>query len=552
MGLIRTIINYVASNDSTNAVFSDDTSVSESRSYFNRVDDREQVGTAIKDIYGKGIRQEQDPSRKGADSTYETYVKAGFATQVDTDMVEMLSIGFGHKVINAHATLFTEAGNRYVLAGETDETDVEAAEELLDENRKSGGRKTVLVRADKLAMQLQSSAILMSFEQSSMTYQKFSPDDVRFFHGETISEEGVDENGEATWTERAVDPTSVEDAAWIIIRLGMVNNQEWNYLAIYGRSNTYPKGRYCIYTAGNTIAIPDPDSKNIVNEFEIAGELCNPLSYIADADPDSSTPEYPIAIIYGGLTESSGVMPVTTSLHKQCLEFSRAASHTLSTSQKAAAGTVAIESDEVGQNQPLPQSLSGDVSLRAGQKIVSVPHDSTASVDAYKVLKDMMVDAGAAYSVPDFMITSEDYTLDASSGRALDIKARPLKKFREYRVEENQASILKMFNVEKALIGLFSDADESVLTLLDSCTQTWIAGEIKLPENKKEVAERVVSMMGLGLYDTIAGIRELYQLGSDKEAEDVYRRMEERKEEFPALVKEEEPKKAVGLFSRQK
>jgi hypothetical protein len=515
--------------------------------YFNRRNDREQVQTAIKGLYGVGIRKEQDPSLQGdgtsdgdGNSVYETYVKQDFDIQVDAGMVETLSIGFGARIVNAKATMFTEEGNRFTLTHDSVE-DVDAADELLAWHRKQGGHKTALVRADKLSIQCGSSAILTSFSSGSLRYQHLSPDDVRVFFADTIEEDGVI---------RATDRTDIEEASLVIIRLGQVDLNLWNYLAIYGRSDEYPDGRWVTYQSSDTIEVPNLDNEQCI-DYEIDGHVANPMSYWANQNPDENIPEYPICVIYSGLTESCEVLPTTTSLYNADIEFSRAASHTLSKSQEAAAGTIAITTNEVAQGKPLPRTLCGHVHTIAGQDIKSIPHDSAACLASYEILRGLMVDAGASYSVPDYMIadTNSQMNREADSGIALQIKTRPLKKDRQFRISENRLSIDKMFNVEKAQIAMFADDDESAIALLSECEQEWDAGELRLPENKKEVSERLISLLDKGIIDTIAAIREYYQLQTDTDAIDVYEKMAERKKEYPPLAGQEE-KKPVGLLRK--
>jgi hypothetical protein len=153
----------------------------------------------------------------------------------------------------------------------------------------------------------------------------------------------------------------------------------------------------------------------------------------------------------------------------------------------------------------------------------------------------MMVDAAAGFSVPDYMVVSEDHTLDASSGIALEVKTRSLIQDRNNRIDENIRSINKIFRIEQIYIELFSKAEQSTIDLLSECHQVWDAGEFNLPENKKELVDGISVLMGLGLMDTVEGIRKWYQLPNDVEAKAFYEKMKERAEEFPPLNKPDEP-----------
>ncbi len=460
---------------------------------------------------------------------------------VDKGMLQSLDIGFGNKVVNALATLFTEKGQKYTLAHETDKDYPEEAESLLQENRENGGYETEIVDTDRLGCQVASGGIIMSFSTSmnSVTYQHFSPNNVRCFFHETVDDDGH---------VRSVDRSSIEDASYVIIRLGLVDISKWNYLAIFGRSGIYPKGRWVEYTAGNTTVVPEIGDEDITSEFEIDGEICNPLSkYIAE-NPDNSenVPEYPIAIIYGGFTDTGEAFPTTTSLYYQCLEISCAASHTLSTSQEAAAGTKVISRDHTAMGKPLPRTLAGKISLWAGMKFEYHAHNSQASKDAYDVLKFIQVDIAGSYTVPDYMVISDDHTLEAASGIALKVKSAPLKRFREYREKKNRESVTKIFQCEKVLIKMFYQGDDTAVEQLMGCSQTWTAGEMILPENKKEAAERVVLLMEKGLHDMISALREVHSLPSDEDAIELYETLKTRQGEYPPLAQNKN--KMVGLL----
>jgi hypothetical protein len=155
-----------------------------------------------------------------------------------------------------------------------------------------------------------------------------------------------------------------------------------------------------------------------------------------------------------------------------------------------------------------------------------------------------MIDAAAGYGVPDFMVASEDHTLDASSGIALQVKTRPLVKERARREDINATQVSKIFEIEKALLHLFYESAETSALL--PLTMAWTAGPLELPENKKEKADRILALKKDGILDEIAAIREYYGFATIDEAVDEYNRMKERRVKYPPLV---QPKQTqAGLF----
>lgn len=548
MGILRAAWNSLTGKsdvlDEQTALFSDDEgqAVDQICNYFGRKTAKTQLKAAIKEIYGVGIKSEPDPAKKT--DSLETYSKKGFTIQVDNDMVEVFAIGFGQKIVNAHATLFTEPGNRFSLVPPTEKTDVKNAQTLLEDNRNRGGYRTALVRADKIAMQCGSAALYANFENGAIVYRYLRPRAVRCFYDQTITE-----NDQTRFT----DTTDIEDATYIIIRLSQLDMETWSYLAIFGRSETYPNGRRVLYTAGNTCEVPKEGTAGII-EYELpeVGQ-CNPMSLWANQNPDLDVPEYPVVPIYSGIPERDCVFPVYTSLYDDCIEFSRAACHTLSKSQDAATGTLAFMDSVESSSKPLPRTTSGPIRLVAGRTAERIPDNSGACESAYTVLRSMMIDVAAGYSVPDYMVVSEDQGVDSSSGIALQVKTRPLKKFREMRIGENQMSILKLFQIEKAQIALHapkeSDAKEADVKLLSQCSQTWDAGELKMPENQNEAAVRITTLMDKGVMDTIAAIREYYGLPSDDDAIALYDKMKKRLNEYKPLNQALQ-KKPLGLMNK--
>lgn len=502
--------------------------------YYQRREDHSQIRTGIKKRFGLGIRKTDDPGNKNA--SIETYVRDGFSIQVDSGMVEALSIGFGSKVVAALATLFTEPGQRYTLLHDTVE-DVEPANDLLNKHRRFGGYDAALVEADVMSKQIGSAGLLVGFANRGLSYQVLAPSDVRAYFADTIMDDGV---------LRGTDKKDIEDASAVVIRLSQVDIAEWNYLAIVGRSGENPQGRHVMFRSSNlSTKIPAYGEDGAI-DYEIDGAPANPLSYWANQNPDEFLPEYPIAILDGGLTKSGELMPHYTSLYEDSLEMDISGSHLLGTSSDAARGTLALERTAEAAGKPLPRTLRGQIDLQPGQSINHISHSASDSVEALTVHAKLMTEAAANYSVPDYMVVSEDHSLDASSGVALQVKTRPLTKKREMMVDVARPAVRKIFEIEKSLLGLHvAELDSSVALLLE-CEQQWDAGELLLPENRKEKADRIKTLMDQGIYDTIAGIREQYNLATDAEAEEIYNKMKDRAGEFPPLSAPQ--KKTIGLL----
>lgn len=558
MSTVRTTVKRFDAESS--AAFTTETgkSIALARCYFNRTDDRSQIKSSFKQLWGQGIRKEKDPARVGGDDTtddgsastgmIEVYDKVGFGVQVDAGFKETLSVGFGTKIINAHSTLFTEDTGKMALVHpnttKENKVDVGAAEALLFDQRERGGFDTAIVRTDRLSIALGSIALFQNYANGAPTYDYYDKSQVRAFFGDTVDKDGKKE---------APNQKRIEDATYIIIRLGQADSAQWNYLAIFGRSKKYKLGRWVTYTTGDTVDVPEKGSK-IATEFVLDMEgvepvECNPWTWYALQNPELDLPEYPLTVFYGGFTEGNEIMPTSSALHDTSIEFDRSASHTLSCANECATNTLAIERTSAAEGRPLPKTKSGSISLSPGQKAMPIPADSASVQVAYTVMRSEMIDAGAGWDVPDYMVVSEDHTLDASSGIAIQTKSRSLIKRRDFRIKENMRSVLGVFEREKILIDMFAKgADDAAVALLKECSLQWDAGRIVFPENKKEEAERIALLKKNGILDEIGGIREYRKFATDEEAIEEYKKMKARAKKYPPLNQEDEQKKEFSLL----
>jgi hypothetical protein len=515
--------------------------------YFDRRKDHAAIRASVKQRYGTGIKRVQDENNPNA--YIETYTKETVDIQVDSGIYEAIAIGFGQKIVGALSNLFSEPGQIFSLVHDSKEAAaLEDADKLLKAHRKNGGYRSALTEADERSIETGSCAVGVTFTGGTLSYDTHIASRVRFHFPKKILEtvDGVK-------TTRAPDRTDIEDCYVVVMRISASNeatSEEDGYLAIFGRSAEWPNGRHVQYTASQiTTEIPEPGSDKIIYEYEAEGGPANPLSVMANKHPDESIPEYPLSVIHGVVKDSDTPMPTSTSLYEQSLEFDVAASHTMGKGQDAAGGANVLALDETGAGKPLPRSLSGDIVTQPGQTLEHVSKSAADAEMAYKLSKEEMVDAAAGYGVPDYMVSSEDHTVDASSGIALEVKSKPLKKQRDRRVEQNDSQILHLFNVEKWLIVAHDTiADEPTVSTLRECSQAWQPGEIRLPQNKVELMAELTQARELGLMDTIALFKKYHQLATDTEAIELYDKFQDRAKRYPPIEVVEKPKRQVGLL----
>jgi len=523
-------------------ITADEAMVNDIVGYFDHITDITQVKTAIVQRYGTGIRQDKDD----AGNTFETYTHEEVAALVDAGMWEAVTIGYGDKVVSSLATLFSEKGSRFTLKKETEDQDLKGLEDILERNRRQGGAKTALVKSDERAQQCASSLVFLEWRDDHILYRSLDPGRIQACFNSTIVDAG--EN-------RPTDKMDIEDATKIVIKTGETDQGIKSYIAIYGRCIDYPNGRYVVYQdSSDGRKVPAVGSDNAYDHL-IDGEVVNPMSLWAAQHPDESWPEYPLCILKNGSGEDS-LLPVSDSLYRQSLNYDVAASHTLSTSQNAAAGTLTITRDNQARAMPLPRSLYGAVDLPPGMTMERIAGDAGAGTAAYDVLKSEQVDSAAARGVPDYMVASEDHTLDASSGVALAVKTRPLRMMRQKLADLNKPAIRKMFKLETAFICLFGEEQDSDKALLQTISQEWETGSVALPENKKEKSERIIALKKDGIHDEIAAIQDWYDYDTIEEAIEEYERIKARKSKYPPLVEPEQNNagafgKPVGIARRK-
>lgn len=493
--------------------------------YSGRLTDRALIREAILLRYGTGIRLEKDAT--GID--YEVFVKTGFNKRLQAGHIETISIGLGHKIAMALATLFGEPTQNFDLVGPKG-VDTSKAADLLEEIRNEEQRLARLVQSDNESIWVGCSPIFTEFVDRRLRYHVIDPGKIQALYDGAIYS-----NGQTRPTNRL----DIEDSTCVVIETGSVDQDTKSFVAIFGRtseSGDYPDGRYVSFmSGGDGREIPDPGDENTFDWRTKSGDIANPLSLYANMHPELDLPEYPIITIHSGLIRRDCLFPVTDSLLQESLEADVAASHIRATSGDNAKGTLVFSKSEAGGTQPVPRNLRGEVVLEPGQKLESVNHDASAPKIAWDLLLEEMVSTSQGYTVPDFYISSEDHTVEAASGVALKVRSRQMMKFRNTRASINKPEIGKLFQIEKALIALMAEADESTIRLIESCEQTWDPGQLDMPEDEEKKINTIDRLEDMGVYDTIEAIRIAYDLSNESEAIDKYEQLKERRKKYPPL-----------------
>ena len=501
--------------------------------YFGRINDRDQIREAIARRYGSALKIEKDP-----DTGLETsvFVRNGFDVQMRAGMIETVSVGLGHKVSNALATLFNETTQNFSLIGPKG-VDVSEASALLHELRGGDAYLDRLVQTDEESVQAGCAVPFVEFVDGRLRYRTIDPGKIQALFAPSVESSGQT---------RPTNYMDLEDAVCVVVETGSVDDTTKSFVAIFGRSDVNPNGRYVSYTSsGDGRDIPgkgDPNAWDFMIRDESGKQhYANPLSWYADAHPEMEVPEYPLAIFYGGHVKRDRLFPISASLYEDALEADIAASHVRATSNENAKATMVLTKSGDGAKQVIPKYLRGDVILEYGQKLEAIEVDTDGPKVSWELLHEGMMASAAGFTVPDFYVSSKDHTVEAASGVALKVRSGSLLKFRERRATENAPSVHKLFEIEKALISLFAKGDERVIGLLESCDQTWDPGEPELPENESDAINALSQLYDLGVIDTIEAIRRHYKLSSEAEAIKKYEKLKKRNQKYPPLASNPEP-----------
>lgn len=519
--------------------------------YFDRQRDIEILKDALDEAFGMEIVEVKTES--GSVESYRHSGPGSFRAKLETGEIDAINVGWSHKVVNAKATMFTEPGTKFSLSHPDEKRDLTDVESVISRHRRNGGFQAENIAADKRSVFLGSYGMFVSYQSGSLRYKKFSPGIVRIFWGSTVIENGVT---------RPVNRTDIEDASAVILCMGQVDTAKFSYVGIIPANIDNEYGRYVTFVDDAMCKEIPPvgDKKTQAIDYRLLdtddgtpGTICNPLSWFAAQHPDLNVPEIPIAVILGGTTDADCVFPTTDSLYKTGLVFDKKSSHILDAAENKAVGTLAVKDSELAQGKPLPRSVQGVVHCEFGREIESIASDSAGAQTADAIMRTKMIDAAAAYSVPDFFVVTEDYTLDASSGIALEVKARPLQEDRKNRSDLVAPYIRRLFEIERSYIAFKAEEDPAIIETLLECSQEWEAGKLKLPENKKEKTERINARLNAGTMDIIAAIREEENLPTDDDAIVLYEKMAARKAQYPALNFEEKQQQTkVGLLRNMK
>ena len=456
-------------------------------------------------------------------SVYNADPVEAMRAAVDAGMFEIISTGILRKIVVNTANLTNETDFDYIddAGNELDEFKTD-----MIEVREAGNFKNVIQSLDQLSVACGSAVLFVQVLGSKFSYRVISPENVYITYADNIEDSD---------SIRAVDNKSINDATSVIIKLDKMSANESSYVAFYGRSNAYPRGRMVRYVSNSWKDVPAVNSDNAIEHYDRAGEIGNPFTILQDDAKDYTLPEYPIAVWYGGSSEINEILPVNSELYESALEIDLANSRVLLASLKSATGMV-VFSRELGASPVVPDNLGEGVSiLGAGQSlnVLSVP--AVNSDVAGKLVADNMAMLAEANGLPSYKLAMSKMT-QVPSGVALEELDRPAQQTRQRRADINRHSMNRIFEIEMCLAKIdnddvtFGNGIRQIWTVnpLNHKTEIDLLNEAKMLKeleiaDRKEIAKHV-----------------LPKIETDEQAEAYIAELEET---------EEEPQPQLGRFN---
>jgi len=528
----RRLIRGVMQNVQAGARAGSDEVVADAIKLANRENDWEQIHDKMKSRYARSIAKVDGSSDVSA-SGWETIVRGDVATAINNGFYETVSTGFCSSVVRAHATLFNADDQQWNwTTGEGDaEKKSDDVSAIITEHRHNGQFSNVMEGIDSVASNVESCFLHMYFQGVDLHYDVVYPQDIYFMPCQTITEkvDGKEIN-------RAANLSDIEDYAGIVIRLASAGSKgdydssadQDQFLAYVGRSEENPLGRRVIYQARDWKSLPEPGSKNIIEENDSdAGKRCNPLSRLVH-DQSYGRYEYPIVPIRGGhMAVSKDVRPISTSLYMSSLELDLNWSKILKETSFGVGGAKVLT---IKQGLPIPDSLDTMVLHDGDFKNVSSP----ASMQHVEMHQSVVKAVSGGFSVPGWQIIGQLPNMSTPpSGVSLMIESQSMLNFRKHKIRVNQDSVAKIYELEKALLiegGVLGKNGSE--RQFEGVRQEWKPGTINIPKDETTRIAEIKAALDAELIDLTEAIKLYHKLDTDEQAQELYDKYSERDDQY--------------------
>ena len=454
----------------------DDSLVNDACNTLYGIGDRALVLDAMVERFARVLNRVKDGDTGTTNTVLANFVR-------DTDGAAQAAIMAGQFEVARtqwYENIVTESSNLFGQSSNGFEYSIPTASEVIEPIREASGSALSAQRWDMVSNGVKSCPLYIEMKGTRLVETEVRPNALWIIFADSITENGKN---------RATDTMGLDEASCVIMQLAGHDQ----YAAWWGPSEDYPNGRHCVFTAKKFSDVPEPEDKD-GREFTIQGEysemtvgvemLANPLT-LWSIDSDVAPPVYPFSILYGS-DRSTGILPVSTSLYEQCLEYDLTASLILGASGRGARGArVLSQTGDADPGDVSDNMGEGDVLLGRNKELNFAGWSPTHAAAAYETLKNLARATAEANSVPgDMAVRGDQSTIE--SGYHYRLKLDKLIDHRTKRISMNRASVKRRWEIEKALINATTYTKKSDYTIPGNTDEMWKPGDYDILTSPEE------------------------------------------------------------------
>jgi hypothetical protein len=444
------------------------------------------IRRAMAERFATIVERVKDPD-SGKVTSHILRSKPAADAAIQLGLMETVSTYIMQRITRERSTLFSY-GAKY----EYDPAS-EALAVGLSELRDASRHNLTCQRMDWVACGVGSSALLIQQLGARLNYQQIDPDKIWVAFAETITDA-------QSGVVRPTDRLHLDDASAVVIQLvGSDGAGRCKYVAYFGASEEYPRGRMVAYTA--TMWHEIPSAVHGGDYLADDGEIANPLTLWRQMRNDATIPEYPVICWSGDGIISTTVLPVSLGLWDQSRELDVSLSRVLMAGLKGARGVFEIHR-EAGGSTTLPENADEGVVLTEQGISIKTHSGNAPSVDAaLRVIDAIASHTAAAHGVPGYKVSISTQAV-VPSGAALALMNQPALQERDRRINLNRSQALRMFRIETSLISAANGTP-----IAAGVTERWNPEPV--PQIRDEMQERLIAEKDLALgVESVAGIAQ--------------------------------------------
>lgn len=441
--------------------------------------DRYHVKVRMAEMFATEIVKGED--EKGEPKEFQRRTKQAQKVAIENDLFEVVVRGISGKITGLIASLAENSELKYTKNGAEDE---EATEDIAAA-RQAASFGLKLSRVDELSVLNGVCGMLIQVSGANFRYEPIPADKIFIVFGNKIVEGEDLESDEY----RAVNKLDIEDALAVIIQL-----DDSDFVAYFGRSDEYPEGRMVKYSASEWHKVPSVGEDDDAEDYFDGDTVANPLTVLQDETGDYTTPEYPVVLWYGSQKGvGKEILPVSNRLYETSKEIDLTASRTMFAANVGARGSW-FYLNEAGASPSQPQSFAEGVNvLKSGQSAVVLTVPSGNIAEAESVNNNAASYFADTYGVPTYM-SGILQNVSIPSGAALMEANRPLNMTINKRYEINRSGMDKIWDIERSLATIENGQD-----MYPETEQTWNVEEVQIFEtaNQKLTDAKLAKELGI-------------------------------------------------------